>query len=615
MAIDKKTEDYKSHKYKRNVYVEINPKTKEGQNLLRQYHEQTSKQFMDIGRIGYHDEHGRYKIDYYTLKELKVVPKLIIRVIKSAMNRAGKDVYELRTYMSKFGQLNFLLTVDSNYSELILVENIYITNLNHRENYETPIWRINHHNERPIPLKQIFYEYGIKANPEDYGKSWSEDVKINNLIVAKAKAEFTIKLANSVGSSINQKALVASLNNLNASKEFGKKINKAYSEKVVKKEGINKLASSPKLENTLNQVLVKTLEEKTDKKDLKNKQNLEVYKKVVNIQFSVAGEVNEQVEKDCTKASLKDFMLKTYEKTNNKKQFKDEKLEFDANHAEFEKIIDFKFSNKPKEEKTETAEEKFNSVKFNNKKLPDEYRDFENKKIEVDLNTERFLQKEDSKTKKAREKEEKLQKAKRKKEDKLLNKKSRRLKRVEINCNIDEELEKSKILLGIEVKDKRTIKQTKKLNKKQEKKEILLAKIERKIKRQNLKLAAKKEKEQTKKQKLIENKIKKQEKKKKKKRFENQFFEDKKPKTKDENLNTFRPVVKEPNQQHTFNPHNKNWLEEKNKNLKTENIIKNEEIKKEKVEKVLNRKEKHNEVVNNYLEPSHKKKKEQTLEM
>ena len=58
------------------------------------------------------------QIFYYTQKELIVVPKLIIRVTERAIDRAGKDVYQLRTYMSKFGQLNFLLTVDKDKAEL-----------------------------------------------------------------------------------------------------------------------------------------------------------------------------------------------------------------------------------------------------------------------------------------------------------------------------------------------------------------------------------------------------------------------------------------------------------------------------------------------------------------
>ena len=144
MAIESRTNDYSSHKYKRTVYVDINPKTKLGSGLINQYKEQTKLHCMDVGRIGYHDEHGRYKIDYYTTKELLVVPKLIIRVYERAMSRAGKDIYHLRTYMSKFGQLNFLLLVDRDYAELVLLENVYVENLNHREDYETVLWKMNY---------------------------------------------------------------------------------------------------------------------------------------------------------------------------------------------------------------------------------------------------------------------------------------------------------------------------------------------------------------------------------------------------------------------------------------------------------------------------------------
>ena len=175
MAIEEKTRDYKTHKHRFNVYVDLNPKTRLGENLLQQYHEETKRHVMDIGRIGYHDHHGKYVIDYYTQKELIVVPKLIIRVTERAIDRAGKDVYQLRTYMSKFGQLNFLLTVDKDKAELFLVENIYIENMNHREDYETLLFKLTYFNQKPVPLREIFYKFGIKANPDDYGKSWKEE--------------------------------------------------------------------------------------------------------------------------------------------------------------------------------------------------------------------------------------------------------------------------------------------------------------------------------------------------------------------------------------------------------------------------------------------------------
>ena len=41
MAIENRTQDYKSHKHNRTVYVDLNPKTKIGSDLIGQYHEQT----------------------------------------------------------------------------------------------------------------------------------------------------------------------------------------------------------------------------------------------------------------------------------------------------------------------------------------------------------------------------------------------------------------------------------------------------------------------------------------------------------------------------------------------------------------------------------------------
>ena len=61
----------------------------------------------------------------------------------------------------------------------------------------------------------------------------------------------TKALANKLASGINQKALVASLNYLNKEGEYGKKVTAAYSQKVATQKEINKLATSPKLENTL----------------------------------------------------------------------------------------------------------------------------------------------------------------------------------------------------------------------------------------------------------------------------------------------------------------------------------------------------------------------------
>ena len=634
MAIESKTRNYNSHKNKYNVYVEVNPKTKQGQDLLKQYHEQSSRHYMDIGRIGYHDEYGRYKIDNYTVRELKVVPKLIISVLKSAMNRAGKDVYKLRTYMSKFGQLNFLLTVDSNCSELFLIENVYISNLNHREDYETLIWRMNHQNENPVPLKQIFYEYGIKANPDDYGKSWKNgDVKINNIIVSKSKAALSVKIANEVGNAVNKKVLVASLNNLNASGKYGEKITKNYREEVAKKKEITNLANSQKLENTLNQVLIKTIDQKTEKKDLKNRSNAQTYKNVVDVQFSASKEVAEGVEQEAEKTSLNGFIEKTYEKADDKQMFVDDKEKFDKEQGDFENIIGKNSKKEVNKEKVEVNLEVFDKAKYKGKTLPNEYRDFENKKIEINFETDRFLVQEDKKDKKKREKLENKENKLKIKQEKDQEKQHRKLKLVKIDCNIEEALEKSKVKLGIksqiiDKKEKKKQKKEQKLKYQEKKKEDLLLKIEKRVKKQNEKIALKKEKKEKKKKKVIEQRLKKEEKKKKKREQQEQFFEEKKEKKvnkivnkKQKNKNNdFRPVVKIAEEAKSEDVKKVVLNQIRQEHLQTRQDAQNNfnqervqsSFKENKIAEILNRK---NNVQSSAPSLEQKKKKEQTLEM
>jgi len=452
MSINEKTNSYTSHKHAFNVYVDLNTKTKLGQDLLGQYKEQSKNHYMDIGRIGYHDNYGRYVIDEYTRKELMVVPKIIIRVTQCAMDRAGKDVYQLRTYMSKFGQLNFLLLVDKDKADLMLVENIYIENLNHREDYETLIWRLSYINQKPTPLKEVFYKFGIRANPEDYGKGWKdEDVKINNLVVAKAKAEMTKQIANKIASSINQKALVASLNYLNKEGEYGKKITKAYSEKVAKKTEINKLATSPKLENTLNHVLVKTLEEQTTKKDLTNRDNFRVYKKVLDVQMSVPHTIASQINEVNDKQNLKKFIVESYQKPVKDvmpSNINEEEI-FNKKQAEFEKIIDYKYQRKNNKENTILTEEVLNPKLVKPTCVLENFKDFDGKKVNVNLDCDRFEKPEEPHKKRQREKEEKQQIKQEKLSIKIKNKIKRGLKRLNAECDIDNELNKSKTIFGL----------------------------------------------------------------------------------------------------------------------------------------------------------------------
>lgn len=543
MAIENRTKDYTSHKYKRTVYVDLNPKTKVGSDLIGQYKQQTHLHCMDLGRIGYHDEHGKYKIDYYTTKELIVIPKLIIRVTERAMSRAGRDVYELRTYMSKFGQLNFLLVVDKDYADLILVENVYIENLNHRENYETLLWRLSYYNQKPLPLAEIFYKYGIKANPDDYGKSWKEDdIKINNVLAAKSKAMMTVAMANKVGSAISQKALVASLNNLNKEGNFGRKITEAYSVKVAKNAEINKLATSPKLENTLNHVLIKTLEEQTTKKDLADPVNLRVYKRVIDVQLSTPSAVAEEVEKLNTKQNFKNFLMENYQKPQSKTgKHTDEIALFDEKQDQFEKIIAHRFSRATINEKTEKREEKLDVSKTSNVTLPKEFVDFEGNKVMVDLTTDRFYAKEDAKHKKEREQKEKELLREQKRAEKEVSKAKRRLRRVNAKCDIEAEFERSKTLVGLtpdydrprkkikalfERKEKSRLSRRQKieaiLNNREEEKttsEQLLDKMQKKIKRQSAKETIKKQlKDHKEQEKARKKQIKLQEKEEKKKK-------------------------------------------------------------------------------------------------
>lgn len=493
MSIINNTKEYKTSKHKYNVYVNLNTKTKLGKDLLDQYHEQSKRHYMDIGRIGRHDEFGRYIIDEYTRKELMIVPKIIIRITKKAMDRVGKDVYQLRTYMSKFGQLNFLLLVDKDKAELILVENVYIENVNHKEDYETLIWRLTYHNQKPVPIAEIFYKFGIKANPDDYSQEWNnnKDIKINHLIVAVATAELTKQLANKFAGDVNQKTLLASLNNLN-SNNYGKKVTKAYSETIAKKKEINDLATSKKLENTLNHVLIKKLEDKTTKKDLKNKENFNVYKKVLDLQMTSSQHIADKVSLYNTQETLKKFLETSYQnaKVTNASKKVDLAEEYKKKQEEFEKIIDHKYKNKINKEESQPKEEKLDLNNIKHKKLETTtFSNFEGEKIEIDINLDRFYVAEDKTKKKKREKEEKQLKKLKKQQTKIKAKIKKSLKQFDAECVIDEELEKSKALVGVEV--------SKKQKKQEAKKEKLQKFFEKKIKeKDNIKLEHKEEQKQ-----------------------------------------------------------------------------------------------------------------------
>lgn len=574
MPIEEKTIDYKTHKHNYNVYVDLNPRTKLGENLLQQYHEETKRHCMDIGRIGYHDHHGKYVIDYYTTKELIVVPKLIIRVTERAIDRAGKDVYQLRTYMSKFGQLNFLLTVDKDKAELFLVENIYIENMNHREDYETLLFKLTYFNQKPVPLREIFYKFGIKANPDDYGKSWKEeDVNINNILVSKAKAEMTKQMANSLASAVNQKALVASLNYLNKEGDFGKKVTASYSQKVAGQKEINKLATSPKLENTLNNVLIKTLEEQVTKKDLSDNTNFRVYKKVLDVQMTCPFELSQTVEKANTKENLKSFLVEVYQKPKGlTRTNEDEGLLSDQKHAEFQNILDIKYDRRVNKENYLTAEEVFEPDSLRMFDEIKEFKDFQGKNVDVNLDASRFENPENKAKKKQREKQEKQAKKQEKQLNKIKNSQKKRLRRLNAECNLDAELEKSKTALGLEPNDKKKKKKKdlemffdkkkdkfKKLTKEEKlakakedsaKNENLIKKLEKRIKSQNSrkeKVEAKKTQKEIKKIEKNQKKIEKEEEKRKK--INNIFASSENKKNKKQKINTADPIYNKQTQQ------------------------------------------------------------------
>ncbi|MBQ9792242.1 MAG: hypothetical protein IJW32_00655 [Clostridia bacterium] len=601
MPIEEKTTDYKTHKHRFNVYVDLNTKTRLGENLLQQYHEETKRHCMDIGRIGYHDHNGRYVIDFYTTKELIVVPKLIIRVTERAVDRAGKDVYQLRTYMSKFGQLNFLLTVDRDKAELFLVENIYIENMNHREDYETLLFKLTYFNQKPVPLREIFYKFGIKANPDDYGKSWKEeDVCINNILVSKAKAEMTKQMANSLASAVNQKALVASLNYLNKEGDFGKKVTASYSQKVANQKEINKLATSPKLENTLNNVLIKTLEEQVTKKDLTDGTNFRVYKKVLDVQMTCPFELSQTVEKANTKDNLKSFLVEVYQKPKGlTRTNEDEGFLSDQKHAEFQNILDIKYDRRINKENYLTAEEVFEPDSLRMYDEIKEYKDFQGKDVEVNLDATRFENPENKAKKKQREKQEKQIKKQEKQLNKIKNAQRKKLKRLNAECNLDAELEKSKTALGLEPNDKKKKKKqlemffdkkkekSKKLTKEEKlakaqedsaKNESLIKKLEKRIKNQNSKKEKVEAKKTQKEIKKIEKNQKKLEKEEEKRKKINNIFalsEDKKKKK--QKINTADPIYNKESKQEKQNqqrPTVLSNLKQKNENEHKESAIK-----------------------------------------
>jgi hypothetical protein len=266
----------------------------------------------------------------------------------------------------------------------------------------------------------------------------------------------TKQMANSLASSINQKALVTSLNYLNKEGDFGKKVTAAYSQKVANQKEINKLATSPKLENTLNNVLVKTLEEQVTKKDLTDSTNFRVYKKVLDVQMTCPFELGQAIEKANTKDNLKSFLVEVYQKPKGMtRSNEDEGMIGDQKHAEFENILDIKYDRRINKENYLTSEEVFvpdSLIKYDEIK---EFKDFQGKNVDVNLDPKRFENPENKAKKKQREKQEKLKKKQEKQLNKVKVAQKRRLRRLNAQCDLDAELQKSKTAVGLEPNGKK----------------------------------------------------------------------------------------------------------------------------------------------------------------
>ena len=293
MPIDTKD----SYKYRNEVRVKVDSKTKEGKKLLDEYRKDQKYHYMDIGRVGRHLSNGKYYIEKPIVAELITIPKIIIRVREKAFDKSGKDVYELKTFLSRFGELDFYATIDYNRADLYFVEHVWVENLGIQENYSTLIYSIFYENKK-VPMKEIFYKFRISANADDYGKRW-KDIDITNTLIAKTKACLAVTCANEVAKQITKTALDKSLDVMDASKSLGKKVVDTFNKTVKKDDDLRfKISKTPDLLKTNH--LLSAIDVVASDKALRNANFVNSINQVLDIQSDKANLVTNDIYKATT---------------------------------------------------------------------------------------------------------------------------------------------------------------------------------------------------------------------------------------------------------------------------------------------------------------------------
>lgn len=276
MPIDTKD----SYKYRNQVRVKVDSSTEEGKKALDTYKKDQKYHYMDIGRVGRHMPNGKYFIEKPIIVELIRVPKIIMQVREKATDKAGKDVYELKTFLSRFGELDFYATIDYNRADLYFVEHVWVENLGIQENYSTLIYSIFYENKQ-VPMKEIFYKFNISANADDYGKRW-KDIDITNTLIAKTKACLAVTCANNVAKTITQTALEKSIDAMDET-SIGKKVLNSFNKSVKKDEDLKfKITKTPELTKT--NLFLDAIDNVAGNKELRNIKFVDSINKVLDIQ-------------------------------------------------------------------------------------------------------------------------------------------------------------------------------------------------------------------------------------------------------------------------------------------------------------------------------------------
>ena len=293
MPIDTKD----SYKYRNQVRVKVDSSTEEGKRALEAYKKDQKYHYMDIGRVGRHLPNGKYFIEKPIVVELIRVPKIIKQVREKAIDKAGKDVYELKTFLSRFGELDFYATVDYNRADLYFVEHVWVENLGIQENYSTLIYSIFYENKK-VPMKEIFYKFNISANADDYGKRWEEEIDITNTLIAKTKACLAMTCANTVAKTITQAALEKSIDAMEEN-SIGKKVLNSFNKSVKRDLDLKyNITKTPELTKT--NLFLNAIDNVAGNKELRNLQFVDSVNKVLDIQSDKANFITSDISKATT---------------------------------------------------------------------------------------------------------------------------------------------------------------------------------------------------------------------------------------------------------------------------------------------------------------------------